>query len=208
MAYSRDFGRIFRNMDYWIELKRLLFKLFRITKFRTRSDKSIRSSILSKLKKELASHFARCGLTDRSVAIQILTLLMWQNFNTKRGTQQQKTVGMETLNTHFLPTVYILYKNTKFPSNILYMIFICIYHPSLWTFTCFGGAPCLIVYAPESHTLSNYRVRLVSGKKKKKNIVFTWQSHKVAYFYDVGSTYAIDQKINHLHNDRVANMWK
>jgi hypothetical protein len=42
--------------------------------------------------KELASHFARCGLTDRSVAIQILTLLtcMWQNFNTKRGMQQQK----------------------------------------------------------------------------------------------------------------------
>ena len=38
--------------------------------------------------RELASHFARCGLTDRSVAIQILTLLMWQNFNTKRGTQQ------------------------------------------------------------------------------------------------------------------------
>ena len=46
------------------------------------------------------------------------------------------------------------------------MTFICIYHPSLWTFTCFGGAPCLIVYVPESHTLSNYRVRLVSGKKK------------------------------------------
>jgi hypothetical protein len=39
--------------------------------------------------KELASHFARCGLIDRSVAIQILTLLMWQNFNTKRGTQQK-----------------------------------------------------------------------------------------------------------------------
>ena len=37
------------------------------------------------------------------------------------------------------------------------MIFICICHPSLWTFTCFGGAPCLIVYAPESHTLTfNY----------------------------------------------------
>jgi hypothetical protein len=35
MAYSRDFDRIFRNMDYWIELKRLLFKLFRITKFST-----------------------------------------------------------------------------------------------------------------------------------------------------------------------------
>jgi hypothetical protein len=67
---------------------------------------------------------------------------------------KKKTIGMETLNTHFLPTVYILYKRTKFPSNI----------------------------------------------------VFTSQSHKVAYFYDVGSTYAIDQKINHLHNDRVANM--
>ena len=82
---------------------------------------------------------------------------MWQNFNTKRGTQQKKPVGMETLNTHFfLLTVYILYKRTKFPSNI----------------------------------------------------VFTSQSHKVAYVYDVGSTYAIDQKINHLHNDRVANMWR
>jgi hypothetical protein len=127
-----------------------LFKLFRITKFRTRSDKSIRSPILSKIK-ELASHFARCGLTDRSVAIQILTLPMWQNFNTKRGTQQQKTVGMETLNTLFLLTVYILYKRTKFPSNI----------------------------------------------------VFTSQCEKVAYFYDVGS-----QKINHLHNDTVANMWR
>ena len=46
--------------------------------------------MLSKLKKELASHFARCGLTDRSVAIQILILLMWQNFYTKRGTQQQQ----------------------------------------------------------------------------------------------------------------------
>jgi hypothetical protein len=72
--------------------------------------------------KELASHFARCGLTDRSVAIQILTLLMWQNFNTKRGTQQQKTVSMETLNTHFLLTVYILYKRTKFPSNIVFTL--------------------------------------------------------------------------------------
>jgi hypothetical protein len=52
--------------------------------------------------------------------------------------------------TFFLLTVYILYKRTKFPSNI----------------------------------------------------VFISQSHKVAYFYDVGSTYAIDQKINHLHNDK------
>ena len=68
----------------------------------------------------------------------------------------KKLVGMETLNTHFLLTVYILYKRTKFPSNI----------------------------------------------------VFTSQCEKVAYFYDVGSTYAIDQKINHLHNDRVANMWR
>ena len=75
---------------------------------------------------------------------------MWQNFNTKQGMQKKN------LNTHFLLTVYILYKRTKFPSNI----------------------------------------------------VFTSQSHKVPYFYDVGSTYAIDQKINHLHNDRVANMWR
>ena len=58
--------------------------------------------------------------------------------------------------TFFLLTVYILYKRTKFPSNI----------------------------------------------------VFTSQSHKVAYFYDVEITYAIDQKINHLQNDRVANMWR
>ena len=69
---------------------------------------------------------------------------MWQNFNTKQGTQKKKKpVGMETLDTHFLLTVYILYKRTKFPSNI----------------------------------------------------VFTSQSHKVVYFYDVASTYAIDQKI-------------
>ena len=27
---------------------------------------------------------------------------------------------METLNTHFLLTVYILYKRTKFPSNIVF----------------------------------------------------------------------------------------
>jgi hypothetical protein len=42
----------------------------------------------------------------------------------------------------------------------------------------------------------------------KQNFVLTSQSHKVAYFYDVGSTYAIDKKINHLHNVRVANMWR
>jgi hypothetical protein len=71
---------------------------------------------------------------------------MWQNFNTKRGTQQKKKpVGMETLNTLFLLTVYILYKRTKFPSNIF----------------------------------------------------FTSQCEKVAYLYDVVSTYAIDQKINY-----------
>ena len=83
---------------------------------------------------------------------------MWQNFKTKQITQKKKkkTVGMENLNTHFLLTVYILYKRTKFPSNI----------------------------------------------------VFTSQSHKVAYFYDVGRTYAIDQKFNHLHNGREANMWR
>ena len=77
-------------------------------------------------------------------------------FQYKTGYATTKTVGMETLDTHCLLTVYILYKRTKFPSNI----------------------------------------------------VFTSQTHKVAYFYDVGSTYAIDQKINHLHNVRVANMWR
>ena len=59
--------------------------------------------------------------------------------------RKKKPVGMETLNTHFLLTVYILYKRTKFPSKIF----------------------------------------------------FASQSHKVAYLYDVGSTYAIDQEINH-----------
>ena len=70
-------------------------------------------------------------------------------FQYKAGYAKKKPVGMETLDTHFLLTVYILY-----------------------------------------------------------NFVFTSQCEKVAYFYDVGSTYAIDQKINHLHNDRVANMWR
>ena len=63
---------------------------------------------------------------------------------------------METLNTHFLLTVYILHKRTKFPSNI----------------------------------------------------VFTSQSHKITYFYDVGSTYEIDQNSYRSHNDRVPNMWR
>ena len=81
---------------------------------------------------------------------------MWQNFNTKRGTQQQNTNGMETLNTHFLLTVYILYKE-----------------------------------------LSSLRILSSLHKATKSHI-----------FYDVGSTYAFDQKINHLHNDRVANMWR
>jgi hypothetical protein len=31
-----------------------------------------------------------------------------------------KTVGMETINTHFLLTVYILCKRTNFPSNIVF----------------------------------------------------------------------------------------
>ena len=73
-------------------------------------------------------------------------------FQYKAGYAKKKTVGMETLETHFLLMVYILYKRTKFHLNT--------------------------------------------------------SLHKVAYFYDVGSTYAIDQKINHLHNDRVANMWR
>ena len=62
--------------------------------------------------KELASHFARCGLTDRSVAIQILTLLMWQHFNTKRGTQQQKDGRYENpQHTFFTNGIYFVQKN-------------------------------------------------------------------------------------------------
>ena len=49
--------------------------------------------------------------TDRSVAIQILTLLMWQNFNIKQA-MQKKPVGMETLNTHvFTNGIYFVQKN-------------------------------------------------------------------------------------------------
>ena len=81
---------------------------------------------------------------------------MWQNFNTKRGTQQQKTVGMETLNTLFLQ---------------------------------------LYIFCTKE--LSSLRILSSLHYAKKSHI-----------FYDVGITYAIDQKINHLHNDRVANMWR
>jgi hypothetical protein len=77
---------------------------------------------------------------------------MWQNFNTKRGTQQQKTVGMETLNTLFLQ---------------------------------------LYIFCTKE--LSSLRILSSLHYAKKSHI-----------FYDVGITYAIDQKINHLHNDRVA----
>jgi hypothetical protein len=38
-------------------------------------------------KNKRISHFARCGLTNRSLAIQILTLLMWQNFNVRPGAE-------------------------------------------------------------------------------------------------------------------------
>ena len=38
-------------------------------------------------------------------------------FQYKTGYATKKKVGMETLNTYFLLTVYILYKRTKFPSN-------------------------------------------------------------------------------------------
>ena len=94
---------------------------------------------------------------DRSIcSYSDFNLAYVAEFQYKTGYATTKNGRMETLNTHFLLTVYILYKKTKFPSNI----------------------------------------------------VFTSQSHTVAYFYDVGSTYAIDQKINHLHNDRVANMWR
>jgi hypothetical protein len=81
---------------------------------------------------------------------------MWQNFNTKRGTQQQNTVGMETLNTLFLQ---------------------------------------LYIFCTKE--LSSLRILSSLHYAKKSHI-----------FYDVGITYAIDQKINHLHNDRVANMWR
>ena len=37
---------------------------------------------------------------------------MWQNFNTKQGTQKKfKTVGMETLNTFFTNGIYFVQKN-------------------------------------------------------------------------------------------------
>ena len=39
-------------------------------------------------------------------------------FQYKAGYAKKKLVGMETLDTHFLLTVYILYKRTKFHSNI------------------------------------------------------------------------------------------
>ena len=40
-------------------------------------------------------------------------------FQYKAGYAKKKTpVGMETLDTHFLLTVYILYKRTKFHSHI------------------------------------------------------------------------------------------
>ena len=41
-------------------------------------------------------------------------------FQYKAGYAKKKPVGMETLDTHFLLTVYILYKKTKFPSNIVF----------------------------------------------------------------------------------------
>jgi hypothetical protein len=89
-------------------------------------------------------------LVNRSIcSYSDFNLAYVADFQYKTGYATTKN-GMETLNTHFLLTVYILYKKIKFPSNI----------------------------------------------------VFTSQSHKVTYFYDVGSTYAINQKINHLHNDK------
>jgi hypothetical protein len=46
------------------------------------------------------------------------------------------------------------------------------------------------------------------GTKELSSLRILSSLHKVAYFDDVRSTYEIDQKINHLHNDRVANMWR
>ena len=57
----------------------------------------------------------------------------------------------------------------------------------------------------------NFNVKQLRKKKNpKKNGRYGNPQHTFftngIYFYDVGSTYAIDQKINHLHTDRVANM--
>ena len=60
--------------------------------------------------KELASHITRCGLTDRSVAIQILTLLMWQIVNTKQGTQKHGRYG-NPQQTFFTNGIYVVQKN-------------------------------------------------------------------------------------------------
>jgi hypothetical protein len=61
-------------------------------------------------------------------------------------------------------------------------------------------------YGNPQHTFFTNGIYFVQKTKFPSNIVFTSQSHKVAYFYDVGSTYAFDHKIDNLHNDRVANM--
>ena len=64
-------------------------------------------------------------------------------------------------------------------------------------------------YGNPQHTFFLLTVYILYKRTKFPSIiVFTSQCEKVEYFYDVGSTYAIDQKINHLHNDRVANMWR
>jgi hypothetical protein len=96
----------------YIEHKRLLFKLFTITKFSTRSDKSIRSSILSKLKKELASHFARCELTDRSVAIRIplcKLLIILCRFYMKNN---------NSYTAHFVPVSFVYSKLSFYNMNL------------------------------------------------------------------------------------------
>jgi hypothetical protein len=45
--------------------------------------------------------------TDWSVSIQILTLLMWRNFNTKRGTQQKQKRSVWKPSTHIFYQRYI-----------------------------------------------------------------------------------------------------
>ena len=64
------------------------------------------------------------------------------------------------------------------------------------------------VWKPSTHIFLLTVYILLKRTKFPSNIVFTSQSHKVAYVYDVGSTYAIDQQINHLHNDRVTHIWR
>ena len=58
-----------------------------------------------------------CSYSDFNLAYMYVA-----EFQYKPGyATKKKPVGMETLDTHFLLTVYILYKRTKFHSHIFMM---------------------------------------------------------------------------------------